>query len=184
MLETLLEGGDWAGDRIVPDTMRAWSSNKSVLIRSPHATRPWQHVLEPLSGYLTLAAKLSNNSLINGETFNFGPGAEQNYTVANLLNSMQQHWPNTDWIDGSKPESLYEAGLLKLCCDKALYYLGWKPILTFKETVALTTQWYQAYYSDSRDVWQVTQGQIDCYETYARERQAVWSVSGSSTTTN
>ncbi|KOR36674.1 CDP-glucose 4,6-dehydratase [Planktothricoides sp. SR001] len=180
----VIGGGDWACDRIVPDTIKAWSSDQPVLIRNPHATRPWQHVLEPLSGYLTLAAKLANNSLLNGETFNFGPSAEQNYTVANLLNSMQQHWTNAAWTDCSNPESLYEAGLLKLCCDKALHYLGWKPILTFKETVALTTQWYQAYYSDSREVWQVTQEQIACYETYAQERQAVWTISCASPATS
>lgn len=180
----VIGGGDWAGDRIVPDTIRAWSSDRPVLIRNPHATRPWQHVLDPLSGYLILAAKLANNSLLNGESFNFGPSADQNYTVADLLNAMQQLWINAAWTDCSNPEFLYEAGLLKLCCDKALHYLGWKPILTFKETVALTTKWYQAYYADSRDVWQVTQEQIACYETYARERQAVWTVSFPATATS
>ncbi|EFA74422.1 CDP-glucose-4,6-dehydratase [Raphidiopsis brookii D9] len=159
----VIGGGDWAGDRIIPDTIRAWSSDQPVLIRNPHATRPWQHVLEPLSGYLTLAVKLPNNPLLNGESFNFGPAADQNYTVGNLLDAMRQHWKNRDWIDCSNSPSPYEAGLLKLCCDKAMHCLGWKPTLNFDETVALTTEWYQKHYS-GHNTWQVTQEQIAHYE--------------------
>jgi CDP-glucose 4,6-dehydratase len=171
----VIGGGDWAEDRIVPDCVRAWSSGKAVEIRYPRATRPWQHVLEPLSGYLVLAASLANDADLNGEPFNFGPPAQQNYTVAELLDEIKEHWPGAEWKDVSGSSPFHEAGLLKLCCDKALHGIGWRPVMDFAETVRLTSSWYRSFYESSGNgVWDLTQHQIAEYEKLALERGAVW----------
>ena len=122
----VIGGGDWALDRIVPDCMKAWSDDKVVEIRNPAATRPWQHVLEPLSGYLTLGALLAEDPNLNGEPFNFGPPTNQNFSVKDLIEEMMSYWEKILWKDISNQEHLHEAGLLKLCCDKALNLLNWK----------------------------------------------------------
>ncbi len=145
----VIGGGDWAKDRIVPDCMSAWSDNKIVDIRNPHATRPWQHVLEPLSGYLRLGMKLTQDASLHGEAYNFGPSANQNYSVHRLISEMQKYWSSVRWRDVSKKKkSFHEAGLLKLNCDKALSDLDWLPNLTFEETVKFTTRWYKTFYQD------------------------------------
>lgn len=172
----VIGGGDWAEDRIVPDCMRAWSKKKEVEIRNPGATRPWQHVLEPLSGYLSLGAHLIANSGLNGESFNFGPPADQNYSVGELIEAMEQHWNNILWKDVSEiGGQVYESGLLKLCCDKALHMLNWKSTLNFEETVKLTVDWYKKYYEDpDGDILTLTQRQIKQYISIAKERQVAW----------
>ena len=140
----VIGGGDWALDRIVPDCMNAWSTGKTVDIRSPHSTRPWQHVLEPLSGYLVLAANLANDVTNHGEAYNFGPSADQNYPVSKLIDEMSKYWDQVKWndISGSK-NHVHEAGLLKLNCDKALFDLDWHSTLEFNETVKMTVEWYR-----------------------------------------
>jgi CDP-glucose 4,6-dehydratase len=173
----VIGGGDWAKDRIVPDAMRSWSKNEALEIRSPFATRPWQHVLEPLSGYLLLGAMLYENPKLNSEAFNFGPGAEQNFTVSDLLTEMKNHWPGAVWKDiSSQAETRHEAGLLKLCCDKALHTLGWKPSLTFEENCAMTVEWYRAFYQGKADVWELTLQQIQAYSNFALERKCGWTI--------
>jgi len=172
----VIGGGDWAKDRIVPDAIRAWSQRKSVDIRSPHATRPWQHVLEPLSGYLMLGQKLSDNHLLNGEPFNFGPNSEQNHSVGELLDSMKIFWPDgADWNDVSaQAAKVHEATLLKLNCDKALHYLGWLPTLRFKETVKMTMNWYENFYFKKENIWGFTIDQIKEYEAIASNQNIAW----------
>ena len=173
----VIGGGDWAEDRIVPDCVRAWLRGEKVEIRNPRATRPWQHVLEPLSGYLLLALSLANDSGLNGEPFNFGPPAHQNYTVAELLNKIREYWPGATWEDVSGSSSFHEAGLLKLCCDKALHKIGWRPVMDFAETIRFTSSWYRSFYeSPGIDVWNLTQRQIAEYESLARDRGAVWAM--------
>jgi CDP-glucose 4,6-dehydratase len=171
----VIGGGDWAEDRIVPDAVRAWSAGQALEIRSPNATRPWQHVLEPLAGYLTLAARLAADPTLRGEAFNFGPPSDQSYSVSSLLEEMRSHWPGAKWNDTSDPGAVYEAGLLKLCCDKALHRLGWQPLLSFAENVAMTADWYRAYYGKSSDIWELTQSQIAHYQRLGDERGAIWS---------
>ena len=174
----VIGGGDWAEDRILPDCVRAWSHGDAVEIRYPQATRPWQHVLEPLSGYLMLALSLANDPRLNGEAFNFGPPAQHNYTVAELLDKIKEHWHGVDWNDVSGSSVFHEAGLLKLCCDKALHKIGWQPLMNFAETVHLTSSWYRSFYDSSNtDVWELTQRQIAEYELLARHRGATWKVS-------
>ena len=144
----VIGGGDWAEDRIIPDCMRAWQSGKSVNVRNPGSIRPWQHVLEPLSGYLALAAALADSPDLHGEAFNFGPRAEQNHSVRELLDALSRHWQGARWTDTSNPGGRQlEAGILKLNCDKALQYLQWKPALDFEETVRYTADWYQTFYA-------------------------------------
>ncbi len=172
----VIGGGDWAKDRIVPDCVRAWEKGSAPLIRSPKSTRPWQHVLEPLSGYLWLGAGLNagRDDLI-GEAFNFGPKAEVNQSVAILIHEMKKTWDGVDWdSDPAGAASKPEAGLLKLCCDKVLHRLGWQAILSFDETVAMTAAWYREYYEGGGDLSTFTTKQIRTYTELARERGASW----------
>ena len=173
----VIGGGDWAVDRIVPDCVRSWAEGKEVEIRNPFATRPWQHVLEPLSGYLSLAVKLSQESTLNGEAFNFGPPAEQNYPVGDLVECMTRHWEKAKWVDkSSEIKGPYESGLLKLNCDKALHLLDWRAVWDFDETVKQTATWYRDYYENpSSNISQLSYDQIARYVTSANEKNLWWS---------
>lgn len=170
----VIGGGDWAKDRIVPDCMRAWSAGENVHIRNPQATRPWQHVLEPLSGYLLLGQKLFEDHKFNGEPFNFGPHANQNFTVRQLITKMQEHWPGGVEYPDIKGNAEKEANLLKLCCDKALHAMAWQPTLNFDETARFTVDWYRKFYFDSPDIYEMTCSQINEYIEKASERDQVW----------
>jgi CDP-glucose 4,6-dehydratase len=162
----VIGGGDWAPDRIVPDCVRSWSKGETVQLRNPQATRPWQHVLEPLSGYLTLATELYKNAVLHGEPFNFGPPANQNHTVVKLVQAMSGHWAKVRWVDiSASEEHPHESGLLKLNCDKALHHLHWQAILSFEETVRMTAEWYRSYYENPSAIREVTLSQISKYET-------------------
>lgn len=169
----VIGGGDWAIDRIVPDCVKAWSRGQIVEIRKPHATRPWQHVLEPLSGYLALAVELYNSNEKHGEAYNFGPHAHQNHSVMELINQMAKSWDDVRWSDISNDsQHMHEAGLLKLNCDKALFDLNWLPTLQFEETVQMTTAWYKAYYRDpGKSMHEFTIKQIDEYMRLAKLRR-------------
>lgn len=171
----VIGGGDWAADRIVPDCVRSWSQGDAVELRSPHSTRPWQHVLEPLSGYLCLAATLSQQGELHGEPFNFGPPAQQNHTVLELVERMAEHWEDVRWQDVSQSTfGPYESGLLKLNCDKALHYLQWQAALGFEETVRLTAEWYRAYYQQPERIAAITRSQIETYTAIAAQKGLVW----------
>ncbi|MDC0185920.1 CDP-glucose 4,6-dehydratase [Gammaproteobacteria bacterium] len=161
----VIGGGDWAKDRIVPDCIRSWSINQSVKIRNPNSTRPWQHVFEPLSGYLSLAEKLTVDSKINGEAYNFGPPANQNHTVDELIIEMNNYWHDIEWqYEIEKGEIFHEASLLKLNCDKALFDLNWVPTLNFEQTVKMTMEWYKEFYeNESSNMLQFSNEQIDSY---------------------
>jgi CDP-glucose 4,6-dehydratase len=142
-----------------------------VQLRNPHATRPWQHVLEPLSGYLRLAAELHYRNEFHGEPFNFGPPSHQNHTVLELVEEMSRHWPKVSFEDISESaEGPNESGLLKLNCDKALHLLRWQAQLSFEETVRMTAEWYCAYYKNPNAIRDITLAQIREYETLAQER--------------
>jgi CDP-glucose 4,6-dehydratase len=145
----VIGGGDWASDRIVPDCMKAWSKDKVVDLRKPNATRPWQHVLEPLSGYLVLGEKLSSMPALNGESYNFGPNANNTQSVLELVEEVSKYWSSARYSDVSDGyEGPYESGLLKLNCDKALHDLSWNAVLEFSDTVRLTSKWYRSFYED------------------------------------
>ncbi len=166
----VIGGGDWALDRIVPDCVRALRQNSSIPVRNKVATRPWQHVLEPLSGYLQLAATLAQGSgmPLPPETyqsgFNFGPALSSNKTVADLVLEILKHWPGT-WEDRSDPAALHEAVKLNLSTDKAFHMLRWQPRWDFQQTVRQTIEWYRsaAGCHSSAEFRALTGAQINAY---------------------
>jgi len=172
----VIGGGDWAKDRIIPDCIRSWSNSEEVIIRSPYSTRPWQHVLEPLSGYLTLGEKLGNNTPnINGEAFNFGPDSNVNETVLELLHKIKLKWSIANWKIDDQNSNNKEANLLKLSCDKALHFLNWKAILSLDETIDLTVSWYKNWLEKNEPIQDFTFNQISHYEKIAIEKKISWS---------
>lgn len=173
----VIGGGDWAEDRIVPDAVRAWSKGVPLIVRNPDATRPWQHVLEPLSGYLCLAARLWNKDPnANRQAFNFGPDAKVNQPVMELLTTMAKHWQGAQWqIDQSKSDGKKESTLLKLSCDKALNMLHWRAILSFEEAVAMTAEWYRSFYEQGKEkIAKLSRQQIEAYHNKARAEGLEW----------
>jgi len=173
----VIGGGDWAKDRIVVDAMLSWSKGERVEIRSPNATRPWQHVLEPLSGYLNLGETLFKGGSSHGEAFNFGPRAEQNRTVQELLEDLSAYWnfkePSEAYaITDNIP--FHEAGLLKLNCDKALFYLKWQATLGYTETIRFTSKWYYDFYNSKKDIYAKSVEQIIEYEALAVNKGLLW----------
>ncbi len=173
----VIGGGDWAKDRIVVDCMLAWSKLKKVEVRSPRATRPWQHVLEPLSGYLDLGANLHLSDSFNGEAFNFGPRAEQNNTVEQLLKDLSKYWNFSSVseafkITGNIP--FKEADLLKLNCDKALIYLKWQANLEYEDTIMFTSEWYFNFYNNRQSINHFTNYQIEEYVRIAEQKKIKW----------
>lgn len=173
----VIGGGDWAEHRIVPDCVKAWSKDCLVELRNPHSTRPWQHVLEPLSGYLALAVGLSHHPELHGESFNFGPQSQQNYSVLALVKQMAIHWERVRWKDVSGEIDLpYESSLLKLNCDKALHSLNWHAVLGFEDTVRMTTEWYKTYYQQPELISAITESQISAYTAIARKQGLAWAL--------
>lgn len=173
----VIGGGDWANDRIVVDCVKAWSKDESVEIRSPNATRPWQHVLEPLSGYLNLGADLSMNDKLHGEAFNFGPKTNQDYTVADLISELSKYWNFQSLKDAYKITAnvpFHEAKLLKLNCDKAFYNLKWQANLDFKKTIKFTGEWYYNFYKTDYNMFNKTLEQITEFENLAKEKKLKW----------
>ena len=153
----------------MPDCVRAWAVGGSVELRNPHSTRPWQHVLEPLGGYIRLAAELCQSPVLHGEPFNFGPLAQQNHSVLDLVKEMSIHWSNARWEDISTTDSnLYESGLLKLNCDKALHMLNWHAAMSFAKTIKMTAEWYKTFYNAEHTIRDVTVAQICEYELIAQ----------------
>jgi len=176
----VIGGGDWAEDRIVPDCARAWIAGRPLRIRNPRATRPWQHVLEPLSGYLWLAARLARQEASGSpleSAFNFGPASDSNRSVQELVEEAKKYVPG-EWIDGSDPSAPHEAKLLHLSIDKAHALLGWRPVWTFTDGVRETLRWYfdVAHGSDAAKAIHLTQDQIHAYTGRAQEAGLPWAV--------
>ncbi len=144
----VIGGGDWANDRIVPDAMRAFSAGEDLVVRNPASTRPWQHVLEPLSGYLTLAGGLlgERGTPRWAGAWNFGPLATEEASVAELATALVSAWGSGRWVPTGESASDAEAKSLRLSIDKAITCLGWTPRWGFKKTITRTVQWYQTYY--------------------------------------
>lgn len=176
----VIGGGDWAANRIVPDAMRSWAEGEPVVIRSPKSTRPWQHVLEPLSGYLRAGQRLAEEARLSGESYNFGPRAEQSHTVLELLEALARGWTFDDvskMVRVDTTDAFHEAGLLKLNCDKAQHDLQWQPTMDFLETAEFTSEWYGRFYSEGAEgIREATLGQIESYVGYAKARGHAWSL--------
>ncbi|MBO7721995.1 MAG: CDP-glucose 4,6-dehydratase [Kiritimatiellae bacterium] len=159
----VIGGGDWAPDRIVPDCMRALDRGETISVRNRVSTRPWQHVLEPLGGYLALGAALDTRVRFGEYSggFNFGPDPASDRTVADLVAEILKHRSGS-WVDGSDPSAVHEAGLLNLDIAKAAAVLGWRPRWNFETTVSKTVGWYEAVRRGG-DAAEVTRGQITEY---------------------
>lgn len=143
----VIGGGDWSTDRIVPDAMSALAMGKPISIRNPQAKRPWQHVLEPLAGYLQLAQQLTIQPQKHCQPYNFGPAAGANRTVKELVEQLLLHWPEANgWRDNSDPNSLHETALLHLVADRAKQQLGWQTYWDFSKTAERTAIWYHKVY--------------------------------------
>jgi CDP-glucose 4,6-dehydratase len=172
----VIGGGDWAKDRLIPDAVRAWSQHDVLNIRNPKATRPWQHVLEPLSGYLQVGAELiRKNKICKNQSFNFGPDATVNKNVVEVLTEMSKSWENVKWEIETNKKNQKEAGLLKLCCDKAHHLINWYPTLSFKDTIEFTMSWYREYYNNENfDCTNFTVKQIESYSQKAIARSLPW----------
>lgn len=145
----VIGGGDWALDRIVPDCVRALAADRPIAVRNPDAVRPWQHVLEPLSGYLALGARLLADDAAErarfADAWNFGPHLANARPVRDLAESVVERWGRGAWYDASDPTSPHEATLLRLAIDKAQALLGWSPRWDFDTTIARTIDWYRAH---------------------------------------
>tara|TARA_Y100000590_G_C15563706_1_gene955773 strand:- start:28 stop:1125 length:1098 start_codon:yes stop_codon:yes gene_type:complete len=171
----VIGGGDWSNNRIIPDCVKSWSKNKKAKLRNPKATRPWQHVLEAVGGYLCLAINLKFNKKIHGESFNFGPNLSKEYSVLELVKMMSFYWKNVSWVNIPKSKKeFYESGLLRLNCSKAKKLLKWKTILRFNELAHMVTDWYKNYYSNNRNSFKFTSDQIKKYQALTTRRGFKW----------
>lgn len=167
----VIGGGDWAQDRLMTDIMLSVSEGKKVSIRNPNATRPWQHVLEPLSGYLHIGQKLLEEKVEFGEAWNFGPSDEGSITVEEVVNHVKKHWDKIDYEINRDPNQPHEANLLKLDCSKAHIKLNWKDVWESATTFEKTVTWYKNYYENAM----VTTAQnLSDYVSSAREKNIIW----------
>ncbi len=173
----VIGGGDWAANRIIPDIVKKWYSSEELSIRSPNSTRPWQHVLEPLSGYLQLGAILDEDiKSLEGEAFNFGPRENLDISVLEVVKSMSKYI-NGSWKVEADASFKKEAGLLKLNCDKANFLLDWQASLNYEETIRFTAQWYKEFYEGNRDsICEFSKNQIKEYCLIAKKKNTSWSL--------
>lgn len=160
----VIGGGDWALDRIIPDCIKALEAGKPIEIRSPKAVRPWQHVLEPLSGYMLLAQKMWNEPTRYCEGWNFGPRAESITPVWEVAEKVIEDYGSGELKDMSDPKALHEAKLLMLDISKANFQLGWEPRMNISQCVELTVDWYKRYKHDN--VFEMCKEQITKYLSY------------------
>ena len=161
----VIGGGDWSEGRLIPDCIRAWSKGKKVEIRNFKSTRPWQHVLEVLYGYLSLAYNLSHKKKnLYGESFNFGPSTSTKYTVEDLLKESKKNWILAKWKLKKNNKFFKESKLLQLNISKASKQIKWKNNLSFKKTIKYTFDWYNKFYKKKFNMYQVSIDQIKKYE--------------------
>ncbi len=166
----VIGGGDWSEDRLVPDMVRSITSQQSLEIRSPKATRPWQHVLESLSGYLLLGQKLIQEDRKFEGAWNFGPERNGNRTVAEVLDTLHAHWPTMKWHQ-TPEQHCHETKLLYLDSTKANTQLGWKPVWNFDTTMGKTADWYRAFIEKNTTI---SRQQLQQYLQAAKNSQVGW----------
>jgi len=156
----VIGGGDWAKDRLIPDIVKALSKNQKIEIRNPNSIRPWQHVLEPLLGYLMLGAKLSLEPIKYSCAFNFGPTFTDALPVVEMVKLAINHWGSGDYFANQATNQPHEAGLLKLDISKAISELDWKPKFNAEQALAYTVNWYKNYFNDPDNIALITEKQI------------------------
>jgi len=169
----VIGGGDWAQDRLMTDIMLSVSQGKKVEIRSPDATRPWQHVLEPLSGYLAIGQKLLEGKKEFAEGWNFGPENEGSITVKKLVETVKKYWNDIDYKIVKTDKNLHEANLLKLDCSKANNLLGWQSVWNSDSTFEKTITWYKSFYKDKHIL---TQENLKSYIAAATTKKLNWAI--------
>ena len=157
----VIGGGDWARDRLIPDLVRNASNNKKTEIRNPNSTRPWQHVLEPLHGYLLLGEKLLLNKKEFATSFNFGPNPEGVASVSQVFEMAQKKWDKIGIELIPDRSHKHEANLLKLDISKAADMLDWRPALTCEEAISLSINWYFSYYNNKKEI--VSENDLDLF---------------------
>ncbi len=155
----VIGGGDWSNFRLIPDCMKMWLNNKTLIIRNPNSTRPWQHVLEALSGYLVLAFEITKNEKISGTSFNFSSDKIKNITVLNFLKKIKRKWPNIKWKIKNK-NKFYESSLLQLNNSKAKKILNWRAKLNVNETIDFVVDWYKNFKENKRNIFSISRNQI------------------------
>ena len=170
----VIGGGDWAKDRLITDIMISVSLDKKVNIRNPKATRPWEHVLEPLSGYLHIGQKLLEEKVEFAEAWNFGPSDEGSITVEEVVQNVKKHWDKIDYEINQAPNQLHEANLLKLDCTKANTILKWKDVWDSETTFEKTVKWYKAYYENNKEI--LTQNDLESYIADAKAKNIEWAI--------
>ncbi len=164
----VIGGGDWSIDRLVPDIIKALTNKNIIRIRNPHSIRPWQHVLEPLSGYILLAQKLYETGNIYSEAFNFGPIENDSRKVSWIVNEICQLWRDGgSWLTETEHQKFHEAFTLKLDISKAKYKLDWEPKWDLKNALKHTVKWYEAYLNNE-NMLKLTMQQIKEYEQIAK----------------
>ncbi|WP_417447271.1 MULTISPECIES: CDP-glucose 4,6-dehydratase [Gammaproteobacteria] len=166
----VIGGGDWAEDRLIPDLVRAVQAGQVLHIRSPSSTRPWQHVLECLSGYLLLGQRLLEGDRICAEAWNFGPALEANRSVAEILQALGEHWPAMNWQVGAD-DSLHEARLLYLDSAKARAGLRWEPVWPLATALMMTADWYRRSHERNEVC---TLEQLQRFADAAQQAGCVW----------
>jgi CDP-glucose 4,6-dehydratase len=166
----VIGGGDWSEDRLVPDLVRAITLNQSLEIRSPKATRPWQHVLESISGYLLLGRSLVEGGRKFEGAWNFGPERGGNQSVAKVLNKLNSYWPEMAWHE-TQVKQAHEATLLYLDSSKAYTNLGWRPVWDLDIALKKTVDWYRSYLNDKV---LISQRQLYEYVDDAKNSQVSW----------
>ena len=159
----VIGGGDWSKDRIVPDCVRALLNGKDIEIRNPNAVRPWQHVLEPLSGYLLLGAKMFKNGKNYCEGWNFGPERHSIVKVEEVISTIIKEWGNGEWVNSSSSEDFHEANLLSLDISKAKTYLNWEPAWDLTKCIQMTVAWYRIF-SQNGNMYEFCKEQISFYQ--------------------
>lgn len=169
----VIGGGDWAKDRLITDIMLSVSQGKKVTIRNPRATRPWQHVLEPLSGYLHIGQKLLEEKVEFADAWNFGPSDEGSICVEEVVKNIKKNWEKIDYEINSDPNQLHEANLLKLDCSKAHILLKWKDVWDSQTTFEKTVKWYKFYYEENQNI--LTEQDLDSYVNDAKNKDLEWS---------
>lgn len=172
----VIGGGDWAKDRIIPDCILALLAGQPIQIRNPQAMRPWQHVVESLSGYLWLAARLWHDPEAYSEAWNFGPVADDWHSVRDLADMVIAAWGNGAWVDASDPTALHEAGLLRLSIDKSQASLGWLPAWRLQTAVEQTVGWYRLFYTShsSSQLLRACEATVEAYTAAARAKELAW----------
>jgi len=160
----VIGGGDWSDDRLIPDIVKALSVNKEIVVRNPKSIRPWQHVIEPLFGYLELGAKLNEDSIKYSKAYNFGPKTSDALSVEDMVKKSIKFWESGSYTVQVNDDNPHEAGLLKLDISKALKELNWFPVFDAQTTIERTINWYKLYYEDMHAI-ELMESDIDYYQS-------------------